>query len=73
MKAHCKHLLIGPDKDGKVRLRKERRYRCMVDVPTPVLPASVTKAFDWRWPPHKSNVGIEDCAKCPFFEARGET
>lgn len=68
MNKKCKYLHAPPDKDGKVRLRRNVRYRCMIELPTPVLPASVTQAFDWRWPPHKTHVGIEDCARCPCFK-----
>jgi len=68
MKARCRHLLVTPDKDGKVRVRKGNGYRCAVDAPTPVLPASVTRAHGWRWPPHRTMVSTDDCAKCPLFD-----
>jgi hypothetical protein len=62
----CRHLRVPLDKDGTMRVRKGHGYRCEVDLPTPVLPASVTLAHGWHWPPQRMSVSIDECAKCPL-------
>lgn len=66
----CKHLAVQPRKDGKIVARKDSTYECAVGIQTPILPNSVTKSHWFRWPPSKSYVSVDDCAGCPFYEAR---
>lgn len=71
MPTKCRHLRVLPDKDGKVRVRKDRGYRCEVVVETPVLPASVMLSHDWKWPPRRTAVGPDECSRCPMFKRDG--
>jgi hypothetical protein len=71
-KARCTHLRALPDADGKVRVRKDRSYACCAPVPTELLnylPKSVTKGYDFEWPPRRFHVSVETCAGCPLYLA----
>lgn len=61
----CVHLRIFPDKDGKVRQRKNQGYHCECPIPDlPVVPASVKVSTS------RSYAWSETCAVCPLWEAR---
>ncbi len=65
----CRHLEVQPDADGTVRVRKNYAYKCRFPIPEYPLPASVTRYYDFRWPPLKSQVLVgEHCSICPCFE-----
>lgn len=67
----CKHLAIEPDRDGKARFRADTAYRCLAPLPElPALPACITRAHGWHWPPGRSHVFREACAICPTWEAK---
>jgi hypothetical protein len=69
----CIHLEVTPDADGKVRVRKNYAYKCSYPVPEYPLPASITRYYDFKWPPLKSQVLVDEhCAKCPCFAAKPE-
>ena len=36
----CKYFVVEPDRDGKVRIRKDNAYRCSFDVNSVALPTS---------------------------------
>ena len=50
----CKHLLVHPDRDGKIRVRKDRFYPCQFDARELVkkiaalLPTALRNAYYWR-------------------------
>lgn len=68
MAARCKHLNVKPDADGVMRVRKNSVHACGVPVAVPTLPASITKHYNFRWPPERGYVSASDCAECPLFE-----
>lgn len=41
----CKWLDVKPDKAGRVVVRKDSVYPCVVKFPTPKLPDSITRAY----------------------------
>lgn len=64
----CNHMEAHPDKDGKVRVREDKLYRCLAPVPSVeelMLPASVTRAYGFTWPPTKTYVDKSICEQCP--------
>ena len=64
---NCKWLSVEPDKDGKVRIRKELMYICTVPIEMPKFPISITKEYDFKWPPRRTRVSPND-NNCPMFE-----
>jgi hypothetical protein len=67
----CKWLRVAPDKDGKIRVRKNLTYRC--DCPVlllSALPDCVTKAYDFYWPPHRIWISPNSGKTCPTFERK---
>lgn len=67
----CTHAHITPGKNGKIVMRKYSVYPCLIPAPElPVLPASITKAYGFNWPPHRSYVSKEDCEQCPCWASR---
>lgn len=62
----CKHL----DADHANRILSD--HGCLVEVPQPILPASITEYRGFRWPPERGFVTKEHCAKCPMFEPKGD-
>jgi hypothetical protein len=69
---HCIHLQAKPDTDGVVRVRKNWAYSCGFTVPAYAMPVSVTRQYDFKWPPLKASILIEHCAVCPCFTAKAE-
>ena len=65
----CKFLGVAPNRAGKRVPRSDKIYRCLVDVPVPIVPASVTGYYNWKWPPTKSAMVPDDGADCPLWEA----
>lgn len=77
----CKFLVVPPDADGKIRVRKDEYYLCQPPI-KPVedlgLPASITATMnsrgwnDFRWPPHAQRMHPNDpaSANCPCYEKR---
>jgi len=61
-------MLVPPNKGGRTVVQKDVGYICMVEVPEPVLPASVTTVYSYNWPPRRSRVRKDTCEKCPMFE-----
>ena len=67
----CKWLGVVPLKDGRIVVRRNDRWPCKAPEPeVPRLPASMTNAYGWRWPPHRNFVGGEDGEGCPCHEPR---
>jgi len=68
----CKHLKVQPDAAGRIVPRKANAYRCgaMEEVPPPVLPHSVTRGRDFRWPPHSRYMTPDEGEGCPLFTKR---
>ncbi len=66
----CQYLDVPPnnaprkDKPG----RCGPAYRCVVPLPMPVLPASVTKSVFFHWPPLRTYMEIGDGEGCPLFK-----
>lgn len=65
----CKHLGL---EDGQVA-RKNYAYKCNWLGEVPDLPASVTKSYDFKWPPPRRFITKDDCAACPCFAAKEGT
>ncbi len=68
----CEFLAVPPDKDGKKRVRKNFGYPCVFDISDPTLPASVTDAQGWNWPPHRQYMTPERGENCVTWEARDD-
>lgn len=71
----CKHLKVAPDKDGKIRPRKGKRYQCGVEVPPlQPLPACINVSDrDWqgvKWPPSRSWMQVDSGEGCTFHQQR---
>jgi hypothetical protein len=66
----CRYLDVPPDKLGRVTARKDKAYRCTVELPPPLVPVSVSKSYGWRWPPSRSAMSANDGEGCPFYDAR---
>lgn len=60
----CKYLDLGAGETA----RKGMAYRCLVEVPKPQMPNSVTLHYNYHWPPRKNFVTKADCEGCPFRE-----
>ena len=69
----CRWLDVAPDKSGKVVVRSAKAYQCKVEVPMPVLPASITNAYGFSWPPAKTRMSRNDGQNCPYFALRQAT
>jgi hypothetical protein len=64
----CTHLEIEPDKAGRLIMRADQAYRCKAPAPEmPVLPACITQAYGFKWPPPRGYVFKETCAECPCW------
>lgn len=50
----CKWLEVEPNKAGKRVVRRDKVYQCLVPIPRPILPTSVTRAYDFSWPPPRT-------------------
>jgi 2-methylisocitrate lyase-like PEP mutase family enzyme len=70
--SRCIYLNVPPDADGVKRVRSNWAYRCEFPVPEYPLPVSVTRYYDFKWPPIKSQVIAPECQKCPCFTAKAE-
>lgn len=67
----CKFANVPPDKAGRLTMRKDHRYPCRApDPPQPDIPASMSKSYGFRWPPHRQLIGKEECADCPCWTPR---
>lgn len=67
----CKFLAVAPDARGRIVVRATRVYQCAYIVPMPPLPKSITSAYGFRWPPHRSYMTGDSGVLCPTWEARG--
>lgn len=65
----CKWLRVPPDKSGRRIPRKDKCYLCEAPLPEPVLPVSITGAYDWKWPPSRRFMQPADGEGCPLFTA----
>lgn len=65
----CKHLKVHPDAAGRIIPRADRAYACTVEVPTPAVPACISK-MHWKWTPVRSYMSPEDGEGCQFYENR---
>jgi len=59
-----------PDKAGRVVFRKDGAYRCLCVPHLPVLPDSMTLAYDFKWPPSQKYMAAEDGKDCPCFRPK---
>lgn len=73
----CKHLDVPRDSLGRIVVRKGKVYECVVDVPEPILPDCITKAFGhswpslgYSWPPKRRYMGGDDGIDCPSWIMR---
>ncbi len=67
----CEFADITPDARGRVVMRAHAVWRCKWPEPElPRLPASVTRAYGFSWPPTRAWVGRDECAGCPCWQAR---
>lgn len=64
----CKHLNVPFNKAGRRIVRKEKYYPCTVEVIKPLLPDSITKSYDFRWPPSRSYISGDSGENCPKYE-----
>jgi hypothetical protein len=65
----CRWLDVAPSPSGRRVVRSDRVYACRVEVPVPVLPISVRKAYGFKWPPEKAFVSPDNGADCPLFQS----
>lgn len=67
----CAHAEIKPDARGRIIIRANKAFRCLTPEPDlPTLPASITKAYGFKWPPPRNYVMKDDCAECPCWTPR---
>ena len=66
----CKFLVVEPNKAGHRVVRSDSAYRCSCPDPAlPKLPACMTSAYGFYWPPRRAWV-FASCGKdCPMYEA----
>jgi|GEM_PF-5818919 len=69
----CRYLIVEPSESGRVLVRKDWAYRCDAEVDLPDLPASITRHYSFSWPPSRSFVTKDDCAKCPMYAPQATT
>lgn len=67
---HCKWLDVPLNKAGKRVAYKMQSYKCLFVPPLPPLPMSMSKSYNFRWPPHQSYVTPNFGEGCPCFEER---
>lgn len=68
----CKFLDV-PEENGKIKPRANKSYKCLVEIPLPILPASITGAYDFRWPPGRKFMSPDEGKDCPCYQERGVT
>jgi hypothetical protein len=66
----CRFLGVHADARGRITVRAQSAYECLVLVPQPALPASMTQAYGFRWPPAKSYMTGDSGRECPTWERR---
>ena len=71
----CLYIVALPDRDGVVRLRVTKSYRCAAPCPPmPALPDSITKSTSFKWagddPRLRNYVNPEDGRGCPAWRKR---
>jgi hypothetical protein len=66
----CQFLLVEPDRAGRIKPRAKNAYKCIAHVPMPTLPVSVTKHYDFKWPPARSYMSPDDGNDCPLYKSR---
>ena len=67
----CKFLGVEPNAFGKIIVRSANAYRCLSPVPDiPNLPTSMTKCYDFRWPPSRTYVIPSEGINCPIYVVR---
>lgn len=66
----CRFLAVHPDARGRIVVRADRSYECIVTIPMQLLPDSVTKAYGFRWPMARTYMSGESGTLCPTWEAR---
>ena len=66
-KGVCEFADVRPDKAGRYVVRENAMYQCSYPIPEVVLPTSVTRAFQFRWPPAKCWVSKGECEACPCW------
>lgn len=64
----CGFLEVPLDKVGKRVPRKDHTYNCEAPIEKPLLPISVTKHYNWRWPPNKLRMTPDDGESCPLYK-----
>ena len=66
----CAHLKVAPDAAGRTVVRRGNVYSCTVPIPQPPLPACVTGAFTFKWPPNRRFMTRDDGKGCPLWAPR---
>lgn len=67
----CKYAEIQPDRNGRITMRAHSVWPCTCPIPElPALPACITSAYGYSWPPRRSYVDRERCNECPCYAAR---
>lgn len=66
----CKFANIIPNANGTKVLRKDKSFHCLYPQPElPLLPASITKGYGFKWPPTRSSAFADICETCPCWES----
>ena len=67
----CQHLDVKPDARGRIVVRQYLVFPCLAPQPElPALPACITKACNFRWPPPRNYMQGNDGVNCPTWLAR---
>ena len=68
----CNYYDVGPDADGRVRMRKNRVSPCRAPIAdvSSLLPHSVTKAYGWSAPKVGGYMSPDDGDGCPLHTVR---
>lgn len=65
----CQYLVVPVNALGRRVVRKDRGYECIVPIPMPPLPDSVTSSYVFKWPPVTKFMIGSDGTHCPAWQA----
>jgi hypothetical protein len=67
----CKWYGVLPDANGRIVVRKDAVWPCKAPEPdAPRVPSSMSKAYDWKWPPTRRHMQGNEGTDCPTYAYR---
>jgi len=67
----CKYLDVPITGNGQRRTYASRVYACVAPVSVPVVPNSISKYHNFKWPPPRMHMGPHDGEGCPLYTPEG--